>query len=321
MALNGTAQGVLIAHQQMFQVQLTAQGPLTKLLVAILMSALFILINTVMFITLLSKPVFRDTPRYILFAHMLCNDSIQLLFSSMMYIISLCYVQVAKAVCSILILVTASTSRNAPINLAVMSLERYVAICFPLRHADIATKSGTGVAISTIWFFGAVNPIIDVLYTSATDPSFFSEHMFCTRERIFIAPWQRELFEGLNAFYFVAVTLIIVFTYISVMVAARSATSDKESAKKAHRTLLLHLAQLGLCLNTLVFGSIERLLAMTSSSRLFMDLRYVNFLFVLILPRCLSPLIYGLRDDAVRPLFLFYLLCGTRKVKPKVNVH
>ncbi|XP_063058233.1 odorant receptor 131-2-like [Engraulis encrasicolus] len=320
-ANNGSGgQGVLVAHQQMFQVQLTAQGPLTKLLVAIGMSLLFICINSVMFVTLLSKPVFRETPRYILFAHMLCNDSIQLLFASMMYIISLCYVQVPKAGCAVLILVTSSTSRNAPINLAVMSLERYVAICFPLRHADVATRAGTGSAIAAIWFFGAVNPVVDVLYTSATDPTFFSQRMFCTRERIFITPWQRNLFEGLNAFYFVAVTLIIVFTYISVMVAARrSAASDKESARKAHRTLLLHLIQLGLCLNTLVFGSIERLLAMTSSSRLFMDLRYVNFLFVLILPRCLSPLIYGIRDDTVRPMFLFYLLCGTRKVKPKVN--
>ncbi|XP_031428591.1 odorant receptor 131-2-like [Clupea harengus] len=322
MALNESGQeDVLIAHQQMFQVQLTAEGPLTKLLVAVFMSALFISINSIMFVTLRSKAVFRDTPRYVLFAHMLCNDSIQLLFSSLMYIISLCYVQVAKAVCSILILVTASTSRNAPINLAVMSLERYVAICFPLRHGEIATKRRTGAAISVIWFFGAVNPVIDILYTSSTDPTFFSERMFCTRERIFTAPWQRELFEGLNAFYFVAVTLIIVFTYISVMVAARSASSNKESAKKAHRTLLLHLIQLGLCLNTLVFGSIERLLAMTSSSRLFMDLRYVNFLLVLILPRCLSPLIYGLRDDTVRPLFLFYLQCSTHRVKPNVNMH
>ncbi|XP_076118527.1 odorant receptor 131-2-like [Alosa pseudoharengus] len=321
MALNNSGKEVLIAHQQMFQVQLTSEGPLTKLVVAIFMSSLFIYINTVMFMTLWSKPVFRETPRYVLFAHMLCNDTVQLLFSSLMYIISLCYVQLAKAVCSILILVTASTSRNAPINLAVMSLERYVAICFPLRHSEIATKTRTGLAISVIWFFGAVNPVVDILYTSATDPTFFSERMFCTRERIFIAPWQRELFEGLNAFYFVAVTLIIVFTYISVMLAARSASSDKESAKRAHKTLLLHLMQLGLCLNTLVFGSIERLLAMTSSSRLFMDLRYVNFLFVLILPRCLSPLIYGLRDDTVRPLFLFYLQCGTRKVKPNVNIH
>lgn len=54
---------------------------------------------------------------------------------------------------------------------------------------------------------------------------------------------------------------------------------------------------------------------MTSSSKVFMDLRYLNYLFVLLLPRCLSPVIYGLRDDAVRPLFLYYVRCGTQKVK------
>src|SRR4029434_2997986 len=98
------------------------------------------------------------------------------------------------------------------------------------------------------------------------------------------------------------------------------ASADKESARKAHKTILLHLVQLVLCVNTFIYGTIERALAMTSNSRLFMDLRYLNFLFVLILPRCLSPLIYGLRDDAVRPLFLFYLQCSTHRVKPNVNM-
>ncbi|XP_031427460.1 odorant receptor 131-2-like [Clupea harengus] len=317
---NSSSQQLLFVHQQMFQVQLN-EGPLTKLAVAIVMSVLFIWINCLLLFTLSRKQAFRETPRYVLFSHMLCNDSIQLLFTSLLYILSMSYLQIPRAACSLALFVSSATFLNAPLNLALMSLERYVAICFPLQHATIATPAATAVGILIIWFLGGVNVVIDILYAVARDGSFFSERMFCTRERIFMAPWQADVFQGFNAFYFVAVTLIIVFTYISVMVVARSASSNKESAKKAHRTLLLHLIQLGLCLNSFLYGIIERALAMTSSSRLFMDLRYLNYLFVLILPRCLSPLIYGLRDDAVRPLFLYYVRCGAQKVKPFVTAH
>ena len=105
------------------------------------------------------------------------------------------------------------------------------------------------------------------------------------------------------------------FTYISIMITARSMSSNKDSAKKAHRTMLLHLIQLGLCLTSFVYGSIERALSLltVSDTALFKHLRYLNFLIVRIVPRCLSPLSYVLRDDAVRPLFKYYFCYRSTK--------
>ncbi|XP_062391711.1 odorant receptor 131-2-like [Sardina pilchardus] len=316
---NQSNEGSSLVHQQMFKVELN-EGPLSKLIVAIIMSLLFMCINSIMFHTLLSKPVFRELPRYILFAHMLCNDTVQLYLVSLLYILSLNLQKIPKAVCSLFVLISATTARISALNLGLMSLERYVAICFPLHHSEMATQKMTGVSIAIIWVLGCISPAIDILYALIVSPASFKDSMFCTRQMFIFAPWQRDVFQGLNGFFFVTVTAIIVFTYISVIVAARSATADKDS-KKAHRTVLLHLGQLVLCLNSLLYGTIERALALTSSSRLFMDLRYLNYLFVLILPRCLSPLIYGLRDDTVRPLFLYYVRCGTQKVKPSVTAH
>ena len=318
--INQSSEGVPLVHQQIFRVEIN-EGPLSKLVVAILMSLLFICINCIMFHTLMSKPVFRELPRYILFAHMLCNDSVQLMVSLLLYVLSMNVQLIPKALCALIILVTVTTFRNAALNLAVMSLERYVAVCFPLRHSEMVTQKTTGVFIALIWIFGSINLSIDILYAVIMDPGSFKDSIFCTRERFILSPWQRDMFQGFNFFFFVTVTAILIFTYINVMVVARSASADKESARKAHKTILLHLVQLVLCVNTFIYGTIERALAMTSSSRLFMDLRYLNFLFVLILPRCLSPLIYGLRDDAVRPLFLYYVRCGAQKVKPSVTAH
>ncbi|XP_062393483.1 odorant receptor 131-2-like [Sardina pilchardus] len=284
------------------------------------MSIIFICINTIMFVTLWSKPVFTETSRYILFAHILCNDSIQLLFSLIIAIIT--PYRLVKAVCSVLILVTDSTSRIAPLNLAVMSLERYVAICFPLRHGEFATVKKTYVAIAALWVFGLVNPVIDSLYTCVTDPIFFTGQVLCGIDGLFItAPWQELLYQCLNGLYYVATTLTIIYSYVCVMIVARSVSSDENSARKAHRTLLLHLIQLGLCLNTLLFGNIVSSLTLTLCYDLYHGMRYTVFLLVVLLPKCLSPLIYGLRDETLRFLFLHHLKCGLRRTKVTMHIH
>ncbi|XP_047661885.1 odorant receptor 131-2-like [Tachysurus fulvidraco] len=310
----------IIIHQQMFQPVLS-EGLVSKVSFAILMSLFFIYLNAIMVYTLWSKSVFKETPRYILFNHMLFNDLIQLFVTSLLYILSLAYLKLVVAACAFVIFVTSTTFLNAPLNLAVMSVESYVAITFPLRHAEIASQKKTYIAIGIIWCTSMIQFIIDLFYVLLTDPTFFSSQIFCTREGLFIKQWQLDAYQGVNMFYFVSVSVIILFTYIRILITARSITSNKESAAKAHKTVLLHIIQLGLCLTSFLYSIIERAAATSSTSTsLFMDLRYLNYLFVLILPRCLSPLIYGLRDDCVRPLFIYYFRCATGKSRSTVYV-
>ncbi|XP_036444672.1 odorant receptor 131-2-like [Colossoma macropomum] len=296
-------------------------GNIAKLMVVILITLLSVYVNCVMLHVLRSKRIFKESPRYILFAHMLFNDSVQLILTSVICIFALVFFKITKAVCSLLIFLSVATFRNAPFNLAVMSMERYVAVCFPLRHAEIATQKRTYIVICFIWFFGSVNILTDIFFAAVMDPNFFYMQIYCAREQIFIKPWQLDVYNGFNVFHFVLVTVIIIFTYISIMIVARSVSSNKDSAKKAHRTVLLHLIQLGLCLTSFLYGTLERTLIMTSSSNfIILHLRYLNYIFVLILPRCLSPIIYGLRDEAVRPLFTYYFFHHSRKFHTTVNI-
>ncbi|GAA6105660.1 odorant receptor 131-2-like [Tachysurus ichikawai] len=138
--------------------------------------------------------------------------------------------------------------------------------------------------------------------------------------------FQPVLTEGLVSKVSFAILMSLFFTYLNAIMVytlwTRSITSNKDSAAKAHKTVLLHIIQLSLCLTSFLYSIIERAAATSSTSTsLFVDLRYLNYLFVLILPRCLSPLIYGLRDDAVRPLFIYYFRCATGKRRSTVNVH
>uniref|UniRef100_A0A8C7WK23 G-protein coupled receptors family 1 profile domain-containing protein n=1 Tax=Oncorhynchus mykiss TaxID=8022 RepID=A0A8C7WK23_ONCMY len=297
----------------------TTEERIFKMFLVVGIHMVFIYINLAMLFTLWSKPSFRHTARYILFAHMLFNDTIHLTITLTLYMLGNFHLFVVRVACAFMVLLSSCTFVNAPLNLAVMSLERYTAVCFPLRHSELATPRRTQLAVGLVWALGVINVLIDVCALFLTEPSFFLSPVLCTIEHLQTAGWQQEKGVGFNAFCFVAVSLIIIYTYIAIIVTARSA-SDKTKASKAHKTVLLHLVQLGLSLSSFLYTPIESALASVGSTTIFIDLRYLNFLFLIILPRCLSPLIYGLRDDAVRPLFLHYLTCRTRKVKAAVMV-
>ncbi|XP_051956775.1 odorant receptor 131-2-like [Xyrauchen texanus] len=318
---NGTLEDLSFTHQQFYKVDFNAVNSI-KTAVAALIPLFFIYVNCVMLFALGSKPIFHETPRYILFGHMLMSDSVLLLVTTIMYAMSLSVLQITKAICTLLVFVSHCTLRIAPLTLAVMSLERYVAICFPLRHCNIATPKRTCIALGIIWFFSSLSMGIDIIYALIVNPNYLTEMSNCSLERLFIAKWQIYKHEVFDVLYFVSVAIIIIFTYVSIIVIARSVSSKKDSARKAHTTVLLHLIQLGLCLTSFLYTTIERTLYMLSvgNSSIFNHLRFLNYLLVLLLPRCLSPLIYGLRDDAVSPLFK-YFLCRSGKVRPSVNVH
>ncbi|XP_056303046.1 odorant receptor 132-1 [Danio aesculapii] len=319
---NGTNGDLPFTHQQVFKLDMDA-GTSTKTAVAVLTSLFFFSVNCMMLSVLKSKRMFYETPRYILFGHMLMNDSVLLLVTTVMYTLALCFLPIHKSICTLLVLISYCTFFNAPLTLALMSLERYVAICFPLRHCTIATPKRTGIAIGIIWFLSSVNVVIDIIIALINNPNYLAEIAFCTLEKLFIGKWQIDKSQGFDVLYFVSVAVIIIFTYISIMITARSVSADKESAKKALRTVMLHLIQLGLCLTSFLYATIERTLYMVigSGSPLFINLRYLNYIIVLILPRCLSPLIYGMRDEAVWPLFKYFVCYRSSKVKPSVNVH
>ncbi|XP_036379721.1 odorant receptor 131-2-like [Megalops cyprinoides] len=267
-----------------------------------------------MLVALRSKVVFRETSRYILFAHMLFNDTLHLVISMFLYLCNSMYVGMVRIVCGVIILISTSTFTNAPLNLAVMSLERYIAICFPLRHSELSTSSRTHLAMAFIWVLGSANVLIDVFALFFTEPSFFLSPRLCTLEQVIANNWQKSKGTGLNVALFVLVGIILLYTYVAIMMRAHSASTDRASAQRAMKTVMLHAFQLCLSLMSFLYVLFEGLMAMLPPA-IFIQLRYVNFFVVLLLPRCLSSLIYGLRDEGFRPVFKYYFTCGTKKVE------
>ncbi|KAL2095323.1 hypothetical protein ACEWY4_010042 [Coilia grayii] len=311
-----TSRPLTVTDVQAFWMAMTDER-IFKMFLILFTHILFIYINVVMMVTLRSKATFCNTARYILFGHMLLNDTLYLGVGLVLYMLNSFFITLVRAACSFLVLLSSTTFTIAPLNLAVMSLERYVAVCFPLHHCQLATPARTRLAIPLIWAAGCVNVLTDVCVLFLAKPPFYLAHTICTLEQLVVAPWQGLKAQTLNILLFVSVALLLLYTYIAILIEARSASSDKVSAHKALKTVLLHAFQLGLSLMSFLYVFLESLFSRLPFD-IYKELRFANFFVVVILPRCLSSLVYGLRDEAFKPLFkLHFLFCGSRvKVGP-----
>ncbi|KAM4545862.1 odorant receptor 131-2-like [Odontesthes bonariensis] len=287
---------------------------------------IFLFINGTMLYTLRSKPVFRETCRYILLYNLLFADTVQLAVSQLMYILSMCGIFLTYPVCGVFYFLANFANEISPLILVVMSLERCVAVCYPLRHASIITIRNTAVAVIVVWAICLLNVVIRVILMLEfpfEELETLQMNTFCNTVAMFLTPLYYDYDRAYTYFLLVSAGLTITSTYIAVIIAARSASTDKASALKARNTLLMHLVQLGLSISSTIHNPL--LFAVSKLVLFSVLIRIQNFFYVffIILPRCLSALIYGLRDQTIRPVLMYNLCCRIKlsgiSGKPKVS--
>lgn len=274
---------------------------------------LFLCVNAVMLLALLRKPVLLESPRYILFGHLLFTDSMQLLLVMLLYTFAVTGVRLISYECIVFLLLTSITVRLSALSLAVMSLERYIAICFPLRHADIATSKATGVAIALIWAVGSLDSFIQLFLFVDLENTSFTLPKFCIRNNVFRLQIYTSIDMAFTIVNFVLVTITIIYTYIAIMITVKSTSSRVQSnSTKAAKTVLLHLVQLCLCLTSTLFNMLNTSRIWNINLTVAMRLQYGLFVVLIVFPKCLSPLIYGLRDQTLRQVFKHSFIFGVK---------
>uniref|UniRef100_A0A3B1JTS4 G-protein coupled receptors family 1 profile domain-containing protein n=1 Tax=Astyanax mexicanus TaxID=7994 RepID=A0A3B1JTS4_ASTMX len=154
-----------------------------------------------------------------------------------------------------------------------LTMARYIAVCKPLHHTQICTVRRTYIFIGLIWVFCAISILPDLFILLATERKNISHLVYLS-------------FVWLTLFY----------TYFRIMFAAKATGAD---ARKARNTILLHGLQLVLCMFTFIVPLFESLL-LSLFPLLKNDIRFTIYVFVQILPRFISPVVYGLRDQMFR---------------------
>ncbi|XP_054472058.1 odorant receptor 131-2-like [Anoplopoma fimbria] len=281
-------------------------------------------INGSLIHTFRKHQIFYVNPRYILFIHLVVNDMIQLTTTVSLFVLSYIFYRINVSLCCLIVTFSVFTTLNTPLNLAVMAVECYIAICLPLRHAEFCTIKRTYILIGSIWAMSAVSTLPDVFLLLATEPvELFHSTIFCQIDELFRHPIHLKKREVSYTVYLIVVWLTLLYTYIRIFLAARTAKAAKAAkaaegdTKKARNTILLHGFQLLLCMLTYVAHLIRKALVYSFPEH-YINIIFASYIIVQILPRFISPIVYGLRDNTFRQHLKKYLLCTVRSsIKPQ----
>ncbi|XP_066499283.1 odorant receptor 131-2-like [Hoplias malabaricus] len=274
---------------------------------------IFLYVNCLMIFTFLKKEMFREDTRYILFAQTLFGDSAFLVLCDVLLLGNHYQFRMHMIPCFLICTTAAFFTNCTPLTLVAMCLERYVAICMPLRHADISTSRTRFLGILIIWAISSISPLFTVIsYISLVPTSNLLSYADCTVEAPYKEEWQAQTRFIILLILFIFMIIIVVFTYIKIMIAARAASSSKnKSTNKSLKTVILHAFQLCLCIMQFICPYIE--MVFWNNVLVFYNVRYCFFVVFYIAPRCLSPLIYGLRDEHFFLVLRHYATCGFHK--------
>lgn len=269
-----------------------------QIIIVQILVIIFLWVNMLLIVTFFKKECFYTSARYILFAVMLLSDSMVLIVSDVLLILSYFQLTVHVWLCTIITVVTLIYVHVTPVTLTAMTLERYAAICMPLRHAELCSTRRVMFCILIIHGISS-GPCVVVLsmFFASASLSFYKQSMICSAERFLFQTWQKHLWSAVSQIYFLVMCIILVFCYERTMKVAKAASlENKLSTQKGLRTVLLHAFQLLLCLIQLWCPFIEAAVFRIDLNSL-SQVRYFNYIMFSLAPRCLSPLIYGLRDE------------------------
>ncbi len=280
-----------------------------KNFISVVLGLIINYINGTFVLVFFKNTIFCSDPRYILYIHLVINDMIMLSISVLLQVATYVFRNFSVSVCSLVLLFAVIVNNNTPLNLACMAIERYIAICKPLHHPQICTVRRTYILIWFIWTLSAVPAFSDIFITLSTRPASFFSTVFLCHALFIYNTWQHTVKDIVsNVVYLSFVWTTLIATYFKVLSAANSASADQVSARKARNTILLHGGQLLLCMMSYITPLMNSALVdLFPQSRT--TILFLLYLLSNVLPRLLSPLIYGLRDKQFAERIKVYFCC------------
>ncbi|XP_055994983.1 putative olfactory receptor 5AK3 [Sorex fumeus] len=202
--------------------------------------------------------------------------------------------------CVTQILVYATFATSDCYILAVMAVDRYMAICNPLRYPIVMTQRVCIQFLIGSYFMGFLNASVNVGFTFSLNfcRSNKINHFFCDEPPILALSCSSidlnilllTVFVGFNLTFTI---LVVIFSYIYIL-AAILKISSAEGRKKAFSTCASHLTAV-----TIFYGTLSYMYLHHGTAESQEQEKMASVFYGIIIPM-LNPLIYSLRNQEVK---------------------
>uniref|UniRef100_A0A8C1HET3 Olfactory receptor n=1 Tax=Cyprinus carpio carpio TaxID=630221 RepID=A0A8C1HET3_CYPCA len=192
-------------------------------------------------------------------------------------------------------------------NLSVMAVDRYIAICQPLRYHSIMSPFAVRSLVTFIWIFPFFIGVLAIsLALKHPLCRYDMNRLFCEHLTLLNLACKQDIFQGIiNGFIYISKAVFVLISYFKIILACRKSKVNQE---KFFSTCVPHLISFLNYIACVFFDSSQTEFRAKSLPRMLYTFLTVIFLIV---PPVVNPVIYGIKLSPVRAkiLIIYSLSC------------
>lgn len=251
----------------------------------------------------------RSHARFVLLFYLLLSALVYLGMRSVFHYQVHLRARPGRAACLVMITIMISSGSNILLTLTVMALDRYCAVCHPMRYTSRCTARPWPWLLGVLtWLVALVIPLSLLVHpdSQTTRADYDGE---CGPEQLRKGELQKVLFLGLC-------TLLILYSYVRILVESRRLGVLNRRNRAGCRTIALHGSQLAVFI---LPNFVNFVLTMLYKRGLInpetKELSAVVIFAFFSLAQCVAPVVYGLRKEELLEQLSHRFPCCSRYLK------